>query len=109
MAGLGIAAALSVVLFAIGLRFGESPGGDVLFAMVQFLGFVAAGLVGGRFAPGTAAHQVTHGALAAILLFAVSAGIALAAGRDIAFAAVVGGGVVALVMGSVGGVLSVRR
>ncbi len=109
MAGLGAAAAASVALFAVGLRFGESPGSDAAFAIVQFLGLVAAGFVGGRFAPGTPAHQVTHGAVAGIVLFAVSAGIALATGRDIGVAAVVSGGVVALVLGSVGAVLSVRR
>ncbi len=109
MAGLGAAAAVSVALVAVGLRFGESPSNDAAFASVQFLGLVAAGFVGGRFAPGTPSYQVTHGALAGIALFAVSAGIALATGRDIGFAAVVGGGAVALVLGSVGAVLSVRR
>lgn len=109
MAGLGAAAALSVVLFALGLRLGESPGADTAFAMVQFLGLMAAGYVSGRFAPGTPAHQVAHGALAGLVLFAASAAIALATGRDIGFAAVVGGGVVALVLGSVGAVVAVRR
>lgn len=109
MAGLGAAAALSVVLFALGLRLGESPGADTAFAIVQFFGLMAAGYVSGRFAVGGGQWQSLHGALAALVLFAVSAAIGLAAGSDIGIAAVLGGGIVALVLGSAGGALSIRR
>jgi hypothetical protein len=109
IAGLGLAAALSVIPFALGWRLGTSPGGDAVFAMVQFCGLVAAGYVGGRFSPGTASSQVTHGAVAALVLFGLAAAIAMAAGSDVAFLAVAGGGIVALVLGSAGGVLSARR
>ena len=109
IAGLGLAAALSIVLFAFGVRFGDSGGADATFALVQFFGLIAAGYVGGRFSPGTAPVQTSHGALSALVLFAISAFIGLAAGSDIAVLAIVGGGIVALVMGSVGGALSARR
>jgi hypothetical protein len=108
-AGLGSAAALSVILFAVGLRFGESAGGDVVFALVQFVGLLVAGFVGGRFSPGDAPAQTTHGAISALLLFGLTAAIAMAAGSDVATLAILGGGVVALVLGSAGGALSVRR
>jgi hypothetical protein len=107
--GLGTAAALSVVLFASGLRLGESVAGDILFAFVQFTGLVVAGYIGGRFSPGSASSQTSHGAIAALLLFAVSTAIALAAGSDAATVTIVGGGIVALVLGSAGGALSARR
>ena len=109
VAGLGAAAAISVVLFAFGVRVGESAGGDAFFAAIQLAALVAAGYVGGRFSPGTASMQASHGALAGLLLFAVSAAIALAAGSDLSLLAALGGGTVALVLGSVGGTLSARR
>ena len=108
IAGLGVAAAVSVVLFIFGLRLGESTGGDILFALVQFGGLLAAGFVGARFSPGAPSLQTTHGALAALLFFAVSAAIALGSGSNISVFALVAGGVVALILGSAGGALAVR-
>ena len=109
IAGLGLAAAASIVLFALGLRFGESAGGDTVFALVQFGGLLVSGFVGARFSPGTPSSQTRHGSLAALLLFAVSTAIALGAGSDISVFALVAGGVVALILGSAGGALAVRN
>lgn len=69
------------------------------------MGFVAqllAGLVAGRFA-GYA--ESSHGGLAGLALYAVVAGLSIAAGQDPAIGTLIFSAVVALVLGTAGGVL----
>lgn len=88
------------------MRIGSSTLGDAAFVLVQFLGEVAAGYVGGRFG---APQEAGHGSLAALTLFAVVAGISLAGGADPGLLALVGGAAVALALGASGGVLAAAR
>ncbi len=101
-AGLGLTAALAVVLFASGLRTGTS-GGAAMFVFAQFAGQFGAGYVGGRFGRPLEAH---HGAQAALLLFAVTTALSVATGGVAGPLTLLLGGMVALVIGGAGGVLA---
>lgn len=105
-AGLGIAAAIAIALFTLGIRPGDSTAEDAVFILVQFFGQLAAGFVGGRFG-GTA--EAYHGALAALAMFGVIALISSAGGSSLGPVLLLTSGVVALVLGSAGGVLGARR
>jgi hypothetical protein len=106
MAGLGGGMSAFLVLGIIG--FVDSPSDSVALLFLQFLALVGSGYVAGRFA---GREPVRHGGYAGLLVFMVSSGITLAADPGsgdllvIAFT-----GLVAVALGSAGGVLiGVRR
>ncbi len=104
-AGLGLTAVGALLLFAAGLRPDRSAEGAA-FIFVQFLGQLAAGVVGGRLGHPLALY---HGSQAALLLFAVSMAVTLAAGGDPGVPTIVFSAVVAVVIGGAGGVLGGMR
>ncbi len=105
-AGLGATAVGAVILFASGLRVGSSTLSDAAFVLVQLGGQLGAGFVGGRFGRPSEAF---HGALSALTLFAVTALISLGGGARPGPVLLFTGGLVALGVGSAGGVLGARR
>lgn len=105
-AGLGIVAALAIVLFTLGIRPGDSNAEDAAFILVQFFGQLSAGFVGGRFG---GAAEAYHGSLAALAMFGATALISSAGGSSPGPVLLLTSGVVALVLGSAGGVLGARR
>ena len=106
VAGLGITAALAIVLFAAGVRPGDSTAAQMGFIIVLFAGETIAGFVGGRFGRPTEAF---HGSLSALALFAVFAATSLAAGGEVSPGVVLMSGLVAMVLGTAGGALAMRR
>lgn len=106
LAGLGITAALGIAAFAAGLRVGEGTVVDAAFILIQLFGQFAAGVFGGRFG---GSPEAWHGALAALLLYSVTAVISLAGGAEAGPFVLGASGLVALVIGSAGGVLGARR
>ncbi len=101
-AGLGITAALALALFVAGLR-PDGTGASAAFIFAQFSGQVAAGYVGGRFGRPLEAY---HGSQAALLLFAVTTALTMIAGGAPGPLTILLSGIVALVLGSAGGVLA---
>ena len=104
--GLGLTAALAILLFAAGIRPGDSTGAQMVFILILFVGEFAAGFFGGRFGRPTEAF---HGSLAALTLFAASAVTSLAAGSEVQPAVILVSGLVAMVLGTSGGTLAMRR
>ena len=102
LAGLGITAVAALGLFLIGARPEISEGGAA-FVFVQFLGQVAAGYVAGRFA---SPAEAFHGSQAGLFLYAVTAALTLATGGDPGVATILFSAIVAMVLGSAGGVLA---
>ncbi len=101
-AGLGLTAALAILLFAAGART-ASTGGAATFVFAQFAGQFGAGYVGGRFGRPLEAH---HGAQAALVLFAITTALSVATGGGAGPLTLLLGGLVALVIGAAGGVLA---
>jgi hypothetical protein len=102
----GIAGIGSAVVLAVPIRLlaGTSGFGPLaLLILVGFAGQMIGGYVAGRFA-GT--EQAAHGGLAALLSYLVTAAIAIATGQEPPITTLVFSGVVALVLGSAGGVLA---
>lgn len=102
MAGLGITFAVALALFVAGTRPSATAGG-VLFIFGSFLGQVVAGYVAGRF---SAPNEAFHGSQAGLALYAVTAALTLAAGGELGFAVVLFGAIVAMILGSAGGVMA---
>ncbi len=99
MAGLVVALLAYIFLGVTGLI---APGrGDIILLFIQFLSLVIAGYVGGRLSD---APEV-HGGLAA-LLGALISGLISITGGDVAIAGLITLTVVAVVLGSAGGVLA---
>ncbi|MDH3425256.1 MAG: hypothetical protein OEM22_01165 [Acidimicrobiia bacterium] len=106
VAGLGITAALAIVLFAAGIRPDDSTPAQMGFILVLFAGETIAGFVGGRFGRPT---EPLHGSLSALALFAVSAATSLATGSDVSPAVIGMSALVAMVLGTAGGALAMNR
>ena len=112
----GIAGIGAAVVLALPIRLLAGSEGFSALALLILAGFVGqlvAGYVGGRFA-GPAAHATeggpaAHGGLAALLAYLVTAAISIATGQDPPVTTLVFSGVVALVLGSAGGVLAAAR
>ncbi|MCB2223639.1 MAG: hypothetical protein KQH83_05630 [Actinobacteria bacterium] len=99
--GIGVAVALGIPVLAV---FGaDGFAGPALLILAQFVGQSVAGFTAGRF---VRADHAVHGGLAAEAAFAVTGGVAIAVGRDPALATLAFSAVVALVLGSAGGVLA---
>lgn len=99
MAGLVVAL---VAYIALGVTGAVAPGrGEILLLFVQFLSLVIAGYVGGRLSD---APEI-HGGLAA-LLGALVSGLISITGGDVALAGIITLSIVAVVLGSAGGVLA---
>lgn len=104
ISGIGAAVLLAVPVRLLGGTEGFAP--LALLILVGFVGQMVAGYVAGRFA-GT--DQAGHGGLAALLAYLVTAAIAIATGQEPPITTLVFSGVVALVLGSAGGVLAAAR
>lgn len=99
MAGLVVALLAFILLGVTGLI---GPGvGDLILLFIQFLSLVIAGYVGGRL---SSAPEL-HGGLAA-LLGALISGLISISRSDIGFVAIATLTVIAVVLGSAGGVLA---
>lgn len=92
----------SYVLFAFSGSVGEMVLGQLI---IQFIGFIAAGYVAGRF---SLVHVFAAGRIAALLLFFVIAGITVAAGAGANIAGLLLLGVLALGGGMVGALVAER-
>jgi hypothetical protein len=106
MTGLGGGVILALPLFAVGIADANTFGGQAALILVGFVGQVGAGFVATRFAgrdPGL------HGGLAGLILFLAVAALSIAAGSDPPIPTLAFGGVVALLLGSAGGVLAEAR
>jgi hypothetical protein len=104
IAGLGAGVVLAIpVIAAMG---SGGFGAQALLILVGFAGQLIAGFTGGRFAGRT---QAAHGGLAALAVYLVTAAIAIASGADPGVGTLLFSGVVALVLGSAGGILAVGR
>ena len=112
----GIAGIITAVAFALPVSLLAGTDGFTALALLilaGFLGQLVAGYVGGRYA-GPAAHATeglpaAHGGLAALLAYLVTAAISIAAGQEPPITTLLFSGVVALVLGSAGGVLAAAR
>jgi len=104
IAGIGAAVVLAIpVLIVAG---SDGFGAQASLILVGFVGQMVAGYFGGRFA-GT--DHAIHGGLAALLSYLVTAAIAIATGQEPPIATLAFSGLVALVLGSAGGVLAAAR
>jgi len=104
IAGIGSAVILAIpVLLVAGT---DGFGGQALLILMGFLGQILAGFVGGLLA---GRDQVLNGGMAALLAYLVTAAIAVATGQEPPIATLAISGVVALVLGSAGGVLAQAR
>lgn len=102
--GIGSAVILAIpVLLVAGT---DGFGGQALLILMGFVGQVVAGFVGGLL---TSRDHALHGGMAALLAYLVTASIAVATGQEPPIATLVLSGVVALVLGSAGGVLAEAR
>jgi hypothetical protein len=106
VAGLGAGLVLAVPLLAMGVADTETAVGQIVLILIVFAGQVAAGYIAARFAG--RGHPL-NGSLAALALFAVTASISIASGADPGAAALVINGIVAIVLGTAGGVLVQAR
>lgn len=104
IAGIGAAVILAIPVLVVAGSKGF--GGQALLILAGFIGQMVAGYFGGRFA-GT--DHALHGGLAALLAYLVTAAIAIATGQDPPIATLAFSGLVALVLGSAGGVLAAAR
>jgi hypothetical protein len=104
IAGIGAAVILAIPVIVVAGT--DDFGAQALLILVGFIGQMVAGYVGGRFA---GIDQPAHGGLAALLAYLVTAGIAIATGQEPAIATLAFSGVVALILGSAGGVLASAR
>lgn len=104
MAGLGTALGLFIVIGVSGLVTDDGLAIVGLFG--QYLAMFAAGFVAGRLA-GPAA--MLNGGLAGLLVFAVSVAISIAGGSSPGLGSLLFLGVVAVVLGTAGGVLAAGR
>jgi hypothetical protein len=105
----GIAGIGSAVIFAIPVLLvagTDGLGSQALLILAGFLGQIVAGFVGGILA---GRDWALHGGMAALLTYLVTAGIAVATGQEPSIATLLLSGVVALVLGSAGGVLAQTR
>lgn len=101
-AGLGLGVVAAVPLLAGGLDSGSVGGQSVLILLgiaAQFVAGLLAGKVAGR-------DEELHGGLGALSLFALVASISLAASEHPGLATLVLAGIVALVIGTLGGLLA---
>lgn len=105
---IGLAAGVvgSVPLLAAGLVDTETLSGQAVLILIGFGAQFLAGFAGARLSP---TDPALNGGLAALLLYVVAAGIAIAAGRDPGVPTLAFSAAVALVMGSAGGVLAAAR
>lgn len=104
IAGIGAAVILAIPVLVVAGTDGF--GAQALLILVGFVGQIIAGYVGGRFA---GVDHPAHGGLAALLSYLVTAGIAIATGQEPAIVTLVFSAIVALVLGSAGGVLAAAR
>ncbi|MDX1691153.1 MAG: hypothetical protein R3290_09050 [Acidimicrobiia bacterium] len=102
VAGLAAGIVLAIPLLALGVAGTDDFGGQAALILLGFVAQFLAGYVAARIA-GFADAQ--HGSLSALGLFAVVAGISIAAGQDPSIGTLAFSGVVALVLGTAGGVL----
>ncbi len=101
IAGIGAAVLLAIPVLVISGSDGFA--GQALLILAGFGGQTAAGYIGGRFA---GADHPVHGGLAGLLAYLVTAAIAIATGQHPAVATLAFSGLVALLLGSAGGVLA---
>ena len=105
VAGLATGAILAIPLLAVGIAGTGTFGGQAALLLIGFIAQVVAGFVAGRFA-GFDHGPGTHGGVAAIALYAVIASISIAGGGDPGVGTLTFGAVVALILGTAGGVLA---
>lgn len=103
VAGLAAGVLLAIPPLALGLADADEFSGQAVLILLGFVGQLLAGFVAGRFA---GYGEARHGGLAALGLYAVTAGLSIAAGQDPAIATLVFSAVVALVLGTAGGALA---
>ena len=105
LTGLVLGAVLAAILIAVGIGDTSTFGGQSALLLVTFLTQVVAGFVAARFA-GFDHGPAQHGGMAAIALYGVVAAIAVAAGTEPSIGSLVFGAIVAVVLGTAGGVLA---
>jgi hypothetical protein len=93
----------SYLLFVIS---GSLGGSIIMQLLIQFLGFVAAGYVAGRF---SLAHALMAGRIASLLLFLAIATLTIAAGANANFFGLFLLGVLAIVGGASGATWAEKR
>jgi len=104
IAGVGAGVVLAMpVVFTLG---GDAVAGQALLILAGFAGQFLAGYLAGAMA---GADRAVNGGLAALGAYAATSGIAIAAGADPGFWVLAASAVVALVLGTAGGVLSTAR
>jgi hypothetical protein len=103
LSGLGSGAIAAVPLIALGVADTDSFGGQAILILVGFGAQLLAGYVAGRLAN---SGEAANGGIAALGLYLVAAAISIAAGSEPPVTTLAFSGVVALVLGSAGGVLA---
>lgn len=103
--GLGLGIVGAIPFLTVGWDT-STPGGQIVLILVGVVAQFAAGYAAARI--GQRDHEL-HGGLAALLLFSVVAAISLAAARDPSLVTLAAGGLIALMMGTLGGVLAHNR
>lgn len=105
MTGLGLALALFLLLGATGVLTEDNAAIPLVF--LQFLAQFGAGYLAGRFA---GRDGIAHGSLAAIAIYLVGSTLTLAAAPDeVGIPTLILFAIVALVVGSAGGLLADAR
>lgn len=103
--GLGLGILGAIPFLTVGWD-ASTAGGQIALILVGVVAQFAAGYTAARI--GERDHEL-HGGLAALLLFAVVAVISLAAARDPSLVTLAAGGIIALMMGTLGGLLAHNR
>ncbi len=103
--GLGLGVIGAIPFLTVGWDT-STAAGQVALILVGVVAQFAAGYAAARI--GERNHEL-HGGLAALLLFAVVGAISLAAARDPSIATLAAGGIIALMMGTLGGLLAHSR
>ncbi len=103
--GLGLGIVGAIPFLTIGWDT-STVAGQISLILVGVVAQFAAGYAAARV--GERDHEL-HGGLAALLLFAVVAAISLAAARDPSVVTLAAGGMIALMMGTLGGLLAHSR
>jgi hypothetical protein len=103
VAGLAAGILLAIPPLALGLADADEFSGQALLILLGFFAQLVAGFVAGRFA---GFGEARHGGFAALGLYAVTAGLSIASGQDPPIGTLVFSAVVAMVLGTAGGVLA---
>jgi hypothetical protein len=106
IAGLGVAMAAGIPLLAAGVADTETFTGQAVLILLGFGAQFLAGWVSARFA---GRGYPLHGAMAALGAFAVVSTVSLTTGAGLGIGSLAFGAVVAVVLGSAGGVLVQAR